>query len=105
MAFTGGGQRAFGVERRLIVWTIRIENRALKELAKLQKTDQRRIVDFLENRLAKRQNPRELGEALSGPLAGLWKYRVGSFRIIAKVDDGQVAILVVRIGNRREIYR
>ena len=66
MAFTGGGQRALGGERRLIVWTIRIENRALKELAKLQKTDQRRIVDFLENRLAKRQNPRELGEALSG---------------------------------------
>ncbi len=87
------------------MWQIRIESAALKSLSKLQKSDQRRILDFLETRLAVRENPRELGEALTGPLAGLWKYRVGAFRILAKIDDGAVNVLVVQIGNRREVYR
>ncbi|MBL8581361.1 MAG: type II toxin-antitoxin system RelE/ParE family toxin [Rhizobiaceae bacterium] len=71
----------------------------------MPKPDQRRILDFLQARLALRKNPRELGEALTGPLAGLWKYRVGAFRILAKIDDGAVSVLVVQIGNRREMYR
>ena len=87
------------------MWRIRIESAALKSLSKLQKSDQRRILHFLETRLAVRENPRELGEALTGPLAGLWKYRGGAFRMLAKIDDGAVSILVVQIGNRREVYR
>ncbi|MES0152408.1 type II toxin-antitoxin system RelE/ParE family toxin [Mesorhizobium sp. M0018] len=75
------------------------------EISRLQRSDQRRIVDFLENRLASRDNPRELGEALTGPLAGLWKYRVGSFRVLTRIDDSAVAIWVVQVGDRREVYR
>ncbi|WP_353824588.1 type II toxin-antitoxin system RelE/ParE family toxin [Mesorhizobium sp.] len=57
------------------------------------------------NRLARRDNPRELGEALTGPLAGLWKYREGSFRILTRIDDSALAIWVVQVGDRREVYR
>ena len=49
--------------------------------------------------------PREIGEALAGPFAGRWKYRVGDYRIIASIDDSAVTIIVIRIGNRREVYR
>lgn len=87
------------------MWTIRIERAALKSLSKIQRSDQRRILDFLEHRLAYRDDPRELGEALTGPLAGLWKYRVGDFRILVRIDHGTVSVLVVQIGNRREVYR
>jgi mRNA interferase RelE/StbE len=87
------------------VWTIRIEKRASRDLSKFSKSDQRRILDFLETRLAPRDDPRELGAALTGPFAGLWKYRVGDFRILAKIEDRTVEIWVVQIGNRREVYR
>ncbi|WP_353843437.1 type II toxin-antitoxin system RelE/ParE family toxin [Mesorhizobium sp.] len=84
---------------------MRVEKRALKDISRLQRSDQRRIVDFLKNRLARRDNPRELGEALTGPLAGLWKCRVGSFRILTRIDDSALAIWVVQVGDRREVYR
>jgi mRNA interferase RelE/StbE len=87
------------------LWTIRIEKRAAKDLSALSKADQRRILDFLEFRLAPRDDARELGAALTGPLAGLWKYRVGDFRILAKIEDRTVEIWVVQVGNRREVYR
>jgi len=77
------------------LWAIRIEKRASKDISKLSKLDQRRILDFLEFKLAPRENPRELGAALTGPLAGLWKYRVGDFRILAKIEDRTVEIWVV----------
>ena len=87
------------------MWVIRIEGRAAKDLAALSCTDQARILDYLETRVAPRHNPRELGEALTGPLAGLWKYRIGPFRVISRIRDQTVQIWVVRVGNRREVYR
>lgn len=86
-------------------WTIRIEKRASKELAALQPADRERVLRFLRERLAERQNPRELGQALAGPLSGLWKYRVGSIRLFAKIDDAAALVMVARIGDRREVYR
>lgn len=88
-----------------MAWLIRIEKNATKALSKLAKSDQIRILDYLETNVAPRENPREIGEALTGPLAGLWKYRVGDFRILARINDNAVEILVVKIGNRRDVYR
>jgi mRNA interferase RelE/StbE len=56
--------------------------------------------------VASLENPRSIGDALKGTEFGdLWKYRVGDYRIIASIEDKLVRILVVRIGNRREVYR
>ncbi|MGD0838481.1 MAG: type II toxin-antitoxin system RelE/ParE family toxin [Polyangia bacterium] len=56
--------------------------------------------------LAELEDPRSIGEALRGSrLGGLWKYRVGDYRIVAKIEDQLIRILVVRIGHRREVYR
>ncbi|MGI8840864.1 MAG: type II toxin-antitoxin system RelE family toxin [Caulobacteraceae bacterium] len=66
----------------------------------------RRILNFLTERVAMLDDPRSIGEALTGAkLGNLWKYRVGDYRVLADIQDGAVCILVVRIGNRRGVYR
>jgi mRNA interferase RelE/StbE len=60
---------------------------------------------FLNDRVRPLENPRSIGEALRGPLGDFWKYRVGDFRIVAAIEDHLVRILIVRIGNRRDVYR
>lgn len=89
-----------------MAWRIELADEAHKELARLDKPVARRIVAFLGERLARLDDPRSIGEALKGQrLGGLWKYRVGDWRIIASIEDNLLRILVVRIGNRREVYR
>jgi mRNA interferase RelE/StbE len=87
-----------------LAWTIEFHPSAKKELAKLEKSVATRIFVFLKERV--KENPRSLGAALQGPKLGeFWKYRVGDIRIICKIEDGRLCVLVVKIGNRREVYR
>lgn len=89
-----------------MAWRIEFEDAALKELAKLDKPVARRILAFLRERVAVLDDPRSVGEALKGSKLGeFWKYRVGDYRVIAHIEDGALRILVLRVGNRREIYR
>lgn len=89
-----------------MAWLIEFDEAAIKELAKLDKPVARRITTFLRERVAVLDDPRSLGEALKGSTLGsFWKYRVGDYRIIASIEDGELRIMVVRIGNRREVYR
>lgn len=89
-----------------LAWSIEFTTAAKKELAKLDPPVARRIVGFLRERLASMEDPRALGEALKGARLGeFWKYRVGDYRIIALIEDEALCILVVRVGNRREVYR
>jgi mRNA interferase RelE/StbE len=88
----------------LKVWRVVIEPVAARELRKLTPADRVRIMRFLRGRIATTENPRRAGHALTGTLKGLWSYRVGDFRVIAKIEDKIVTVLVVRIGNRRDVY-
>ena len=89
-----------------MTWRIRFDPAAEKELAKIGRPAATRILRFLSDRVAKLDDPRSIGEALKGAkLGNLWKYRVGDYRIISDIQDGELCILVVRIGNRREVYR
>ena len=88
-----------------MAWTIEFDRTAERELAKLPKHDARRILRFLHERVAPLANPRSIGDALKGPMRSFWRCRVGDFRVIAEIEDDKVRILVVRIGNRREVYR
>ena len=89
-----------------MAWQIEFEDAALKELAKLDKPVAKRIVMFLRERVAVLDDPRSIGEALKGSKLGeFWKYRVGDYRIIANIEDGVMRILVLKVGNRREVYR
>jgi mRNA interferase RelE/StbE len=87
-------------------WRIEFDESSRKELAKLDPQTARRITTFLKARVAPSTNPRSIGEALHGDRFGeFWKYRVGDYRVIAKIEDEVVRVLVVRIGHRREVYR
>ena len=89
-----------------MAWRIELDPAAERELGKLDPPVARRILVFLHGRLAPLDDPRSLGEALKGSRLGeLWKYRVGDYRIIASIEDAAVRILVIRVGNRREVYR
>jgi mRNA interferase RelE/StbE len=89
-----------------LVWQIEFDPDALKDLKKIDKPIQVRLVGFLRTRVSTLANPRDLGEALSGQkLGSYWKYRVGDWRIICDIQDQRIVVRVLRVGNRREVYR
>lgn len=89
-----------------MAWQIEFDPDAVKDLNKLDRAVQARIINFLKTRLAPMDNPRAIGEALAGSkLGNYWKYRVGDWRIICDLQDGRIVVRVLRVGNRREIYR
>jgi mRNA interferase RelE/StbE len=89
-----------------MVWRIEFDPAAEKELGKLGRDTAKRILRFLFDRIAKLDNPRSLGEALKGSKFGeFWKYRVGDYRIIVDIQDSALRILIVRLGNRRQVYK
>ena len=88
-----------------MAWTIDYTDTAKTQLRKLDKQAARRIFDFMDERIGGREDPRSTGKALTGPLGGLWRYRVGDFRVICDIQDGALRVLVVQWGNRREVYR
>lgn len=88
-----------------MAWTIDYADAAKGQLRKLDKPTARRILDFMDERIAAAENPRNTGKALTGPLGGLWRYRVGDCRVICDIQDGALRVLVVQVGHRGGIYR
>ena len=87
-------------------WTVEFDAAAAKELRKLDPPVARRIVAFLRERLAPLADPRSIGEALRGDELGeFWKYRLGDYRVVARIVDRRLIVIVVRIGHRRDVYR
>ena len=88
-----------------MVWRIEFDPRAVKELAKFDRPIQWRILKVLRERIATLDDPRSIGEALRGEELGrFWKYRIGAYRVICDIRDGDIVILVIRIGDRKEVY-
>lgn len=89
-----------------MIWHIRFTEQADKAMSKLDAQVNRRIITFLEERIANLDDPRSVGEALKGSRFGeFWKYRVGDWRIICDIQDDALVILALNIGNRREVYK
>jgi mRNA interferase RelE/StbE len=89
-----------------LAWQIEFDESAKKELATLDRQVARRLIDFLKNRVLNLRDPRSVGQALRGSTLGeFWKYRVGDFRIIASIQDDRMIVLVLRVGNRGDIYQ
>jgi mRNA interferase RelE/StbE len=89
-----------------MAWKIEFDPAAAKELDKLDSQIVRRVLKFLYERVAQLDDPRSIGEALRGARLGeFWKYRVGDYRIIARIEDGRLTILVLKVGNRRDVYK
>lgn len=87
-----------------MAWRIELTDSAKKQLGELDNATANGITVFLRERLAPLDDPRSPGKALTGPLGTYWRYRVGDFRIICDIQGDALRVLVVRIGNRREVY-
>lgn len=86
-------------------WKIKWDTRVEKELKQLDKPNRNKILSYMENKVAVLKNPRALGKGLQYERFGLWRYRVGDYRIICRINTEEIEILVVRVGHRKEIYQ
>ena len=87
------------------VWQVSFSPSAEKALGKLGRTAQIDILRYLNARIATSGDPRRFGKALTGGLGGLWRYRVQDYRIICQIEDSEITVLVLNVGNRRDIYK
>jgi mRNA interferase RelE/StbE len=88
-----------------LAWAIEYAETARKQLRKLDKPTARRVVEFMDKRVAPSDDPRKLGKTLKGSLGDLLRYRVGDFRVLCDIQDRKLTVLVLQVGNRREVYR
>jgi mRNA interferase RelE/StbE len=89
-----------------MAYAVEFSAAADRELGKLDAAQAKRILKFLHDRVAKLDDPRSIGEALRGSRFGeLWKYRVGPFRLICKIEDDRLVVLILRVSHRRGLYR
>ncbi len=89
-----------------MTWSVELSQSVVRALGKLDAQHRKRILKFLSERVARLADPRSIGKALHGSRLGeFWKYRVGDFRLICKIEDERLVVLVLRVGHRKEIYR
>lgn len=85
-------------------WDYRIDDLALRELRNLGPSAARTILDFLDKRVKGRADPRVFGKPLRGGLHGLWRYRVRDYRLICELNEGQLIVILVKVGHRSDVY-
>jgi mRNA interferase RelE/StbE len=88
-----------------LAWTIELTRTAEKQITKLHREAQRAIIRFLRERLAGTENPRLWGKPLQGEKRGLWRYRVGDYRLICDIQDERITVIVLQVGHRKDVYR
>lgn len=87
-----------------MAWTIEYDERALKDIKKLNRQVQREILDFMDKRIAHAEDPRSFGKPLRHSKFGLWRYRLRDYRIICQLQQSKLIVLVVAIGHRSKVY-
>ena len=85
-------------------WAVEFDDRARRELRKLDPKIQQAILSYLRSRIAVADDPRRFGKPLRRNLAGLWRYRVEDYRLICRIEETRVVVLVLQVGHRREVY-
>ena len=86
-------------------WTIEYDRRVLKDMKKLDMSVQRQILDYFDECIAPSRNPRRFAKSLKSRFSGLWRYRIGDYRAICRIEDQKLVVLVVRIGHRSGVYK
>lgn len=88
-----------------MAWIVEITRTAEKQIKKFDHKAQQSIITFLRERVQPSTNPRQWGKPLHGDQGGLWRYRVGDYRLICDIQDEKITVLVLRVGHRKDIYR
>jgi mRNA interferase RelE/StbE len=87
-----------------VPWAYRFDERALRELQKLDRQIQKEIIAYLDERIATEFDPRRFGKPLRAKLTGLWRYRVRDYRLICEIKNGMMLVLVISVGHRKRVY-
>jgi len=85
-------------------WRVEFDRDAARDLRKLGAVAERTILRYLRQRIATAENPGRFGKPLTGDPKGLWRYRVGNYRIVAAIEDDRFVVLIITVGHRREVY-
>jgi len=88
-----------------LTWTVEWDDRARRELRRLDHKAQREILRFFRERIMTDEDPRRFGRSLRHELRGLWRYRVGPYRMACRIEDDHVVVVVLAVGHRSTIYR
>ena len=86
------------------IWRVEFDPDAARELRKLGHDARRLVLKYLRERIATTDNPRRFGHALLGDLKGLWRYRVGDYRVVADIRDHEILVMIITVGHRRSVY-
>jgi mRNA interferase RelE/StbE len=86
------------------VWAVEFDDRARRELRKLDRRTQQDILRYLRERVAGSPDPRQFGKPLRMNLAGLWRYRIGDYHVICRIEEHRLVVLVLTVGHRSEVY-
>lgn len=78
---------------------------AAKQLKKLDVYTRKLILSWIEKNLVDCKDPRIHGKSLTANRSDQWRYRIGDYRVIARIQDDKVLILILEVGHRREIYK
>ena len=87
-----------------MTWTVEWDDRARRELRRLDRQVQIQILRYFRERIATDKNPRRLGHGLRHKLQGLWRYRIGDYRVVCRIEDDYLVVLVLVVGHRRSVY-
>ena len=88
-----------------MAWTVRISKSAEKQLERMGRVEALRIRDFLRERVAGSTNPYVLAKPLEGKLRRFWRFRVGAYRLICRMEQEELIVDVVKVEHRGEAYR
>ena len=93
------------ISRAALIWRVEWDDRARRELRRLDRSVQRTILRYISDRIQAPEDPRRSGRALHHPLGGLWRYRIGDYRVICKFEEAKLVVLILGVAHRRDIYR
>lgn len=86
-------------------FSVRYEKSVIKKLKKMDKHQASLILSWISKNLEGTEFPRCHGKSLVGNKSGMWRYRIGDYRLLADINDETITILLLEIGHRKEIYK
>lgn len=88
-----------------MTYELRTDKRFDKAFKKLDRPIQIMLKEWIEKNLVDCDDPRRTGKALTGNMADIWRYRIGNYRLLCKIDDGALIIFALNVGHRKDIYK
>ncbi|MDR0955819.1 MAG: type II toxin-antitoxin system RelE/ParE family toxin [Candidatus Nomurabacteria bacterium] len=89
----------------MVKYKLEFSKTFLKNLRKIDCGNQKIIARWIDRHLHSTADPRDFGKALKGDRKGFWRYRIGVYRIIAEINDGELILLLLEVDHRKDIYR